>query len=90
MQQLSVTTIVLGYKEDTPMRLGRPLVPLELTTEEQTLLESWIAIRNVKLAPPQTKALYRGLTLLAEAPVEQRTITNLITSSTYSQTIRNF
>ena len=23
------------------MRLGRPLVPLELTTEEQTLLESW-------------------------------------------------
>ena len=23
------------------MRLGRPLVPLELTTEQQTLLESW-------------------------------------------------
>jgi type IV secretion system protein TrbE len=66
-------------EEDVPLQ---PLARIDDPTDRmklQTLLESWIAFRNVKLAPPQTKALYRGLTLLAEAPVEQRTITNLIT-----------
>jgi type IV secretion/conjugal transfer VirB4 family ATPase len=66
-------------EEDVPLQ---PLARIDDPTDRmklQTLLESWIAIRNVKLAPPQTKALYRGLTLLAEAPIEQRTITNLIT-----------
>ena len=33
----------------------------------------------MKLLPPQTRALYRALELLAEAPIEQRTMTNLIT-----------
>jgi transposase len=32
------------------MRLGRPLVPLELTTEEQTLLESWARRRTTAQA----------------------------------------
>jgi type IV secretion system protein VirB4 len=45
----------------------------------QILLEDWIALGNVKLLPPQTKALYRALELLTEVPVEQRTISNLIT-----------
>jgi type IV secretion system protein VirB4 len=45
----------------------------------QVLLEDWISLGNVKLVPPQIKALYRALELLAETPVEQRTITNLIT-----------
>ena len=45
----------------------------------QVLLEDWIALGNVNLVPPQIKALYCALELLAEAPVEQRTITNLIT-----------
>ena len=45
----------------------------------QVLLEDWIALGNVKLMPAQSKALYRSLLLLAEAPLEQRTITNLIT-----------
>jgi hypothetical protein len=34
---------------------------------------------NVKLMPAQGRALYRSLLLLAAAPLEQRTITNLIT-----------
>ena len=32
------------------MRLGRPLVPLELTTEEQTRLESWARRRTTAQA----------------------------------------
>ena len=32
------------------MRLGRPLVPLEVTTEEQTLLESWARRRTTAQA----------------------------------------
>ena len=45
----------------------------------QGLLEDWLALGNVKLMPAQSKALYRAMLLLAEAPPEQRTITNLIT-----------
>jgi type IV secretion system protein VirB4 len=62
-----------------------PLQPLALIDDPtdrmklQVLLEDWIALGNVKLVPPQSKALYHALELLAEAPVEQRTITNLIT-----------
>jgi type IV secretion system protein VirB4 len=66
-------------EEEVPLQ---PLARIDDPTDRmkvQGLLENWIALRNVKLAPPQTKALYRGLTLLAEAPAEQRTITNLVT-----------
>jgi transposase len=34
-------TVVLGYKGDTPMRLGRPVPPIVLTTEERETLERW-------------------------------------------------
>ena len=41
------------------MRLGRPLVPLELTTEEQTLLESWAAApddrASMQVGPPERR-----------------------------------
>ena len=33
----------------------------------QSLLEDWMALSNVTLLPGQTKALYRGLNLLAES-----------------------
>ncbi len=59
-----------------------PLARIDDPTDRmklQVLLEDWISLGNVKLVPPQIKALYRALELLAEAPVEQRTITNLIT-----------
>jgi type IV secretion system protein VirB4 len=66
-------------EEEVPLQ---PLARIDDPTDRmklQVLLEDWIALGNVKLAPPQSKALYRALNLLAEGPVEQRTITNLIT-----------
>src|SRR5258708_15722232 len=66
-------------EEEVPLQ---PLARIDDPTDRmklQVLLEDWIALGNVKLVPPQIKALYRALELLAEAPVEQRTITNLIT-----------
>jgi type IV secretion system protein TrbE len=66
-------------EEEVPLQ---PLARIDDPTDRmkiQVLLEDWIALGNVKLLPPQTKALYRALELLAEAPIEQRTITNQIT-----------
>jgi type IV secretion system protein VirB4 len=66
-------------EEEVPLQ---PLARIDDPTDRmklQGLLEDWIALGNVKLLPPQGKALYRALTLLAEVPVEQRTISNLIT-----------
>jgi type IV secretion system protein VirB4 len=66
-------------EEKVPLQ---PLARIDDPTDRmklQVLLEDWIALGNVKLVPPQSKALYHALELLAEAPVEQRTITNLIT-----------
>src|SRR5258708_28428986 len=66
-------------EEEVPLQ---PLARIDDPTDRmklQVLLEDWISLGNVKLVPPQIKALYRALELLAEAPVEQRTITNLIT-----------
>ncbi len=66
-------------EEEVPLQ---PLARIDDPTDRmkiQVLLEDWISLGNVKLLPPQTKALYRALELLAEAPTEQRTITNLIT-----------
>jgi type IV secretion system protein TrbE len=80
-----VLTHALGGQH---LDLGEDYVPLQPLArvddptdrmQMQTLLESWIALQNVSLAPAQTKALYRALNLMAEAPLEQRTITNLIT-----------
>src|SRR5712692_7613378 len=68
----------LGEEEEPLQPLARIDDPTD-RMKVQVLLEDWIALQNVKLLPQQTKALYRALTLLAEAPLEQRTITNLIT-----------
>lgn len=45
----------------------------------QGLLEDWLELQGVPLVPNQRKALWRALELVAEAPPEQRTITNLVT-----------
>ena len=66
-------------EEEVPLQ---PLARIDDPTDRmkiQGLLEDWIALQNVKLMPQQTRALYRALELSGEAPVEQRTITNLIT-----------
>jgi type IV secretion system protein TrbE len=66
-------------EEEVPLQ---PLARIDDPTDRmklQGLLEDWIALKNVKLLPPQTRALYRALELTGEAPPEQRTITNLIT-----------
>ncbi|MGH7933165.1 MAG: conjugal transfer protein TrbE [Candidatus Binataceae bacterium] len=62
-----------------------PLQPLARIDDEtdrmklQGLLEDWLELQGVRLVPNQRKALWRGLTLVGEAPVEQRTISNLVT-----------
>lgn len=62
-----------------------PLQPLARIDDEtdrmklQGLLEDWLQLQNVQLAPNQRKALWRALTLVAEGPPEQRTISNLVT-----------
>ena len=62
-----------------------PLQPLARIDDEtdrmklQGLLEDWLELQGVRLVPNQRKALWRGLTLVAEGPEEQRTISNLVT-----------
>ena len=62
-----------------------PLCPLARVDDEtdrmklQGLLEDWLELQGVRLVPNQRKALWRGLTLVAEGPAEQRTISNLVT-----------
>jgi type IV secretion system protein VirB4 len=62
-----------------------PLCPLARIDDEtdrmklQGLLEDWLEVHGVRLVPNQRKALWRGLTLVAEGPAEQRTISNLVT-----------
>jgi type IV secretion/conjugal transfer VirB4 family ATPase len=47
----------------------------------QALLEDWLELQGVRLAPSQRKALWRAVELLAAAPPEQRTISTLITQT---------
>jgi type IV secretion system protein VirB4 len=62
-----------------------PLQPLARIDDEtdrmklQGLLEDWLELHGVRLVPNQRKALWRALTLVAEGPVAQRTISNLVT-----------
>jgi len=62
-----------------------PLQPLARIDDEtdrmklQGLFEDWLDLQGVRLVPNQRKALWRGLTLVAEGPAEQRTISNLVT-----------
>src|ERR1700733_3200303 len=80
-----VLTKALGGQHLDLGEEGVPLQPLARIDDPadrlkiQGLLEDWIPPGNIKLMPSQSKALYRALLLLAEAPTEQRTITNLIT-----------
>src|ERR1700686_959550 len=77
----------LGEEEVPLQPLARIDDPID-RMKVQGLLEDWISLQGVKLLPMQTKALYRALNLLAEAPVEQRTITNLI-SQVQDSTVRD-
>src|SRR6266849_4067029 len=62
-----------------------PLQPLARIDDEtdrmklQTLLEDWLELQGVRLVPPQRRALWRALELVAEGPPEHRTISNLVT-----------
>ena len=62
-----------------------PLQPLARIDDEtdrmklQTLLEDWLELQGVRLIPTQRKALWRALELVADGPVAQRTVTNLVT-----------
>ncbi len=62
-----------------------PLCPLARIDDEtdrmklQAFLEDWLELHGVRIIPNQRKALWRALTLVADAPVEHRTISNLIT-----------
>jgi type IV secretion system protein VirB4 len=80
-----VLTMALGGQH---LDLGEdevPLQPLARIDDEtdrmkvQTLLEDWLDLQGVRLIPPQRKALWRALELVAGGPREQRTISNLIT-----------
>jgi type IV secretory pathway VirB4 component len=77
----------LGEEEVPLQPLARIDDPID-RMKVQGLLEGWIALQGVKLLPMQIKALYRALNLLAEVPVEQRTITNLI-SQVQDSTVRD-
>jgi type IV secretion/conjugal transfer VirB4 family ATPase len=59
-----------------------PLARIDDATDRmklQSLLEDWLEVHGVRLVPNQRKALWRALTLVADGPAEQRTISNLIT-----------
>jgi type IV secretion system protein VirB4 len=66
-------------EDDVPLQ---PLARIDDPTDRmkvQALLEDWLELQSVNLLPLQRKALWRALELIAEAPVNQRTITNLVT-----------
>jgi type IV secretion system protein VirB4 len=66
-------------EDDVPLQ---PLARIDDPADRmkvQALLEDWLDLQGVKLVPLQRKALWRALELVAEAPVNQRTISNLVT-----------
>ncbi len=80
-----VMTKALGGKHLNLVEDHVPLQPLALVDDPtermkiQGLFEDWMPLQNVRLQPPDTDALHRGLELLAERPVEERTVSTLIT-----------
>jgi type IV secretion system protein TrbE len=78
-QAMGGTHLDLGEDEVPLQPLARIDEPAD-RMQTQDLLESWMEVHGVKLLPAQSKALHHGLGLLAEGPVEQRTITSLITT----------
>jgi type IV secretion system protein VirB4 len=66
-------------EDDVPLQ---PLARIDDPTDRmkvQALLEDWLELQSVRLIPLQRKALWRALELIAEAPINQRTISNLVT-----------
>ncbi len=66
-------------EDEVPLQ---PLARIDDDTDRmklQALLEDWLQLHGVQLVPNQRKALWRALTLVAEGPPEQRTISNLVT-----------
>ena len=66
-------------EEEVPLQ---PLARIDDPTDRmkiQGLLEDWIALQGVKLMPQQTQGALSRARTAGEAPIEQRTITNLIT-----------
>jgi type IV secretion system protein TrbE len=66
-------------EDEVPLQ---PLARIDDDTDRmklQALLEDWLLLQGVQLVPNQRKALWRALTLVAEGPAEQRTISNLVT-----------
>ena len=66
-------------EDDVPLQ---PLARIDDETDRmklQTLLEDWLELQSVRLIPTHRKALWRALELVAEGPVAQRTISNLVT-----------
>jgi type IV secretion system protein VirB4 len=66
-------------EDEVPLQ---PLARIDDATDRmkvQALLEDWLELQSVKLVPLQRRALWRALELVAEAPVNQRTISNLVT-----------
>jgi type IV secretion/conjugal transfer VirB4 family ATPase len=66
-------------EEEVPLQ---PLARIDDETDRmqlQALLEDWLQLQGVQLDPNQRKALWRALTLVAEAPPKQRTISSLVT-----------
>ena len=66
-------------EDEVPLQ---PLARIDAETDRmklQALLEDWLQLQGVQLVPNQRKALWRALTLVAEGPPEQRTISNLVT-----------
>src|SRR5487761_244930 len=66
-------------EDEVPLQ---PLARIDDDTDRmklQGLLEDWLELQGVRLVPNQRKALWHALTLVAEGPAEQRTISNLVT-----------
>jgi type IV secretion system protein VirB4 len=76
-QALGGVHLDLGEEEVPLQPLARIDEPVE-RMKLQGLIEDWAPLNNVQFLPAQSKALYRALELLGEAPVAQRTITNLL------------
>jgi type IV secretion system protein VirB4 len=65
-------------------RIDDPIDRMKL----EGLLHDWLELYGVRLTPTQSRALRRALELVAEGPVSQRTISNLMTQ-VQDQTIRD-
>jgi type IV secretion system protein VirB4 len=66
-------------EDDVPLQ---PLARIDDPTDRmklEGLLHDWLELYGVRLLPAQSRALRRALELVADGPVHQRTMTNLVT-----------